>query len=650
MTQTTYINVELSQPNVPVVVYAKQSDSDTRIIKATMYNNGTAYVPPDTAAGVVSIGKPDGGSAYYDVDDVTGNKVTFRLIGDALTAAGTATADVAFLDRDGNRLTSFSFNIIIEERAVSDRNIVSSDYYRALLDASGSYIKNTTLLKVKGYYATLSALSAAVPNPSAGDIYAVGASAPYSIYIYDPVSETWINNGTFGQSGTVYLGQTAGTENALTVTSYSGSIPHGYTFTIMPHVNVLTGATLKIGNGSALPILSHEGTPIPNNMVFKDVPITLIYRQVPTPAYIATFDTQTVSVGNSPTVDGTKLVWPGSGDNLRGYYVSSVTLKSGGTSAGQTAVYSMKLNDDDETEVGTFSVYNGTDGFEGITAERAVITDSNGGGTASVTTATELSYVHGVTSAIQTQIDNISPAANAGAHNSIFRGKSLGTSITTEQYDAIHNGTFDDLYIGDYWTLPITYDGNIHNAKVRVADFGYFDGTLDTSHAVCVIDDLYSITGAVPMDSSNSTAYNAYQTSTMRSEVLSALTTALSDVVEILPHRDVGFPGIEQAYVEIMTCMMALGVHSYPLSRDNWSSNYNMKFSKTDNNHFRQLSLYRLVSISSLLPKHSGHLMLWLRDPDIVNESDGQYITIGAHTMSSSRPTESNIPLVYFCI
>lgn len=41
---------------------------------------------------------------------------------------------------------------------------------------------------------------------------------------------------------------------------------------------------------------------------------------------------------------------------------------------------------------------------------------------------------------------------NAGAHNSIFRGKNLGTSVTAKQYADIANGTFEDMYIGDYWT------------------------------------------------------------------------------------------------------------------------------------------------------------------------------------------------------
>lgn len=48
---------------------------------------------------------------------------------------------------------------------------------------------------VKGYYATASALSAAVTSPVAGDAYGVGAGEPYDIYVYDGVGKKWVNNG-----------------------------------------------------------------------------------------------------------------------------------------------------------------------------------------------------------------------------------------------------------------------------------------------------------------------------------------------------------------------------------------------------------------------------------------------------------------------
>lgn len=74
--------------------------------------------------------------------------------------------------------------------------------------------------------------------------------------------------------------------------------------------------------------------------------------------------------------------------------------------------------------------------------------------------------------------------SNAGAHNAIYRGKSLGGTVTTAQYAAIKAGTFDDLYIGDYWTIG--------GVNYRIAAFDYYLNSGDTScttHHVVIVPD-----------------------------------------------------------------------------------------------------------------------------------------------------------------
>jgi hypothetical protein len=73
---------------------------------------------------------------------------------------------------------------------------------------------------------------------------------------------------------------------------------------------------------------------------------------------------------------------------------------------------------------------------------------------------------------------------NAGAHNAIYRGKSLGSTVTTAQYAAIKAGTFDDLYIGDYWTIG--------GVNYRIAAFDYYLNSGDkncTTHHVVIVPD-----------------------------------------------------------------------------------------------------------------------------------------------------------------
>ena len=59
-------------------------------------------------------------------------------------------------------------------------------------------------LDIKGTYATLSALQAAVTNPEQGDMYNVGSGAPYTIYMYD-AQLGWVSQGELqGAKGTTF--------------------------------------------------------------------------------------------------------------------------------------------------------------------------------------------------------------------------------------------------------------------------------------------------------------------------------------------------------------------------------------------------------------------------------------------------------------
>lgn len=58
-------------------------------------------------------------------------------------------------------------------------------------------------------------------------------------------------------------------------------------------------------------------------------------------------------------------------------------------------------------------------------------------------------------------------------HNSFFRGYDLGSSISDTQYSYISSGSFDDMFIGDYWNTSV--------GKYTIAAFDYFLGVGDTS-------------------------------------------------------------------------------------------------------------------------------------------------------------------------
>ena len=55
---------------------------------------------------------------------------------------------------------------------------------------------------------------------------------------------------------------------------------------------------------------------------------------------------------------------------------------------------------------------------------------------------------------------------NAASHNNIYRGKNLGRSLTNIQLRGIDEGTFKDLYVGDYFDFG--------SQKLYVAHLDYF--------------------------------------------------------------------------------------------------------------------------------------------------------------------------------
>lgn len=79
---------------------------------------------------------------------------------------------------------------------------------------------------------------------------------------------------------------------------------------------------------------------------------------------------------------------------------------------------------------------------------------------------------------------------NAGSHNSFFRGKNLGNAVTSSQSSAIQNGSFNDIYVGDYWV--------INGTTYRVAGCDVFLHTgdnLDLGHNVVVVPDACMLNG-----------------------------------------------------------------------------------------------------------------------------------------------------------
>lgn len=132
---------------------------------------------------------------------------------------------------------------------------------------------------------------------------------------------------------------------------------------------------------------------------------------------------------------------------------------------------------------------------------------------------------------------------SAAAHNSIYRGKNLTNVYTEDEIcKRISSGTFEDLYIGDYFDISITTDlGGTETVRCLLAGFDIFwnngDKAFTKHHAVIVPKDCFKT--KAKMNNTNVTT-GGYVGSAMYTTVLpvyqAALQTALNN--HILSHRE----------------------------------------------------------------------------------------------------------------
>ena len=130
---------------------------------------------------------------------------------------------------------------------------------------------------------------------------------------------------------------------------------------------------------------------------------------------------------------------------------------------------------------------------------------------------------------IQTAEEN---AARNLDNRNTYRGKNLGSSVTAAQKAAIQNGSFDDLFIGDYWTIG--------GVKWLIADMDYWYNCGDTAftrHHLVIIPEtaLYN----AQMNATNTTEggyVNSAMYKTNLANAKSTISSAFGDMV--LTHRE----------------------------------------------------------------------------------------------------------------
>jgi hypothetical protein len=229
-------------------------------------------------------------------------------------------------------------------------------------------------------------------------------------------------------------------------------------------------------------------------------------------------------------------------------------------------------------------------------------------------------------------------ATGAGAHNNIYRGKNLGTSVTDAQYAAIADGTFTDLYIGDYWTISdVTY---------LIGGFDYWLQCGDTAftkhHIVAVpLNSMYTYA----MNSSNTTS-GAYVGSNMYKNGLTSAKTTINAAFSghVGTHREYFTNAISgdtpsagnwyDSTVDLMNGPMVYGSYIFMNAINGTTWPYRYTISKS------QLPLFRYRPDLIMDPSRRSY---WLRD--VCSSTDftdvygnGRANTAGASAVIGVRP------------
>ena len=238
-------------------------------------------------------------------------------------------------------------------------------------------------------------------------------------------------------------------------------------------------------------------------------------------------------------------------------------------------------------------------------------------------------------------------------HRNVYRGKNLGNVITEAQQAAIHNATFDDLFIGDYWT--------INGHKYVIADMNYWKGRYDKLTAdegedpILSVDKNHLVMIAMSPETAKMNNTNitegAYLGSKMYTENLPPIRETIAEDFGdlVVYHREIFSNAVDpethvpsnhawvDSYADLLNEAMVYGgfVHS-PIV----TNGYNHDHSTIDR---EQLALFRLN------PNVFGRTTVWLRDvvtsSNFARVSDYGYASSGgAATAIRVRPAFALAP------
>ncbi len=129
------INLDFGRSTLPITVFAKQYDKESRYVEITPLNCGQSYTIESGVTARLQLTKADGHTVINDCTIESG-KIKAELTAQCLTADGIATAEIG-LYKGTALLSSQIFYIDVKKSAYDSEAPASSDEYNSLVEALG---------------------------------------------------------------------------------------------------------------------------------------------------------------------------------------------------------------------------------------------------------------------------------------------------------------------------------------------------------------------------------------------------------------------------------------------------------------------------------------------------------------------------------
>ena len=128
------VTLEVSKPNVFQAIAAKQNDSNSRFLKATIVNEGEKIHVLPTSKVTINAKRSDGESSSFFGEANEDGTATVPLHSWVLEIAGHVNCDVSIIDADSRKLTTTTFSVLVEEASNSSDDISSDEQYDVLTE------------------------------------------------------------------------------------------------------------------------------------------------------------------------------------------------------------------------------------------------------------------------------------------------------------------------------------------------------------------------------------------------------------------------------------------------------------------------------------------------------------------------------------